>query len=50
MLQAYQTAFSHPFNEINDSPFFLALYTDKLIRDEKGISEVETDKKLNRIL
>ncbi|CAD8124778.1 unnamed protein product [Paramecium sonneborni] len=47
---AYLAAFTAAFNEINDSPFFLALFSDLLIKAEKGINETETDKKLNKIV
>ncbi|CAK58816.1 unnamed protein product (macronuclear) [Paramecium tetraurelia] len=49
LISAYETAFTTAFNEIQDSHQYLAIYADVSIRSEKGVNEIETDKKLNKI-
>ena len=48
--EAYYLAFQSAFNEFNDSPKCLAIFSDKHIRTEKGINEIETDRKLTKIV
>ncbi|CAD8042797.1 unnamed protein product [Paramecium primaurelia] len=49
LIQAYQNAFTTAFNEVEEAPFYVALFADMLIKSDKGINEIETDIKLNKI-
>ncbi|CAD8206715.1 unnamed protein product [Paramecium octaurelia] len=49
LISAYETAFTAAFNELQESFFQLAVYADIQIRSQKGVNEIETDKKLNKI-
>lgn len=37
-------------NKNEKSPMWLAIYTDIIIRSEKGVNEMETDKRLSKIV
>lgn len=37
-------------NKNEKSPLWLAIYTDIIIRSEKGVNEMETDKRLSKIV
>lgn len=37
-------------NKNEKSPMWLVIYTDIIIRNQKGVNEMETDKKLSKIV
>ncbi|CAD8125779.1 unnamed protein product [Paramecium sonneborni] len=48
--KSYSGAFMSVINKNEKSPMWLAIYTDIIIRSEKGVNEMETDKKLGKIV
>ncbi|CAD8209055.1 unnamed protein product [Paramecium pentaurelia] len=48
--KSYSGAFMCVINKNEKSPMWLAIYTDIIIRSEKGVNEMETDKRLSKIV
>ncbi|CAK68276.1 unnamed protein product (macronuclear) [Paramecium tetraurelia] len=48
--KSYSGAFMLVINKNEKSPMWLAIYTDIIIRSEKGVNEMETDKRLSKIV
>ncbi|CAD8111381.1 unnamed protein product [Paramecium primaurelia] len=48
--KSYSGAFMLVINKNEKSPIWLAIYTDIIIKSDKGVNEMETDKRLSKIV